>query len=268
MTRPPDPSQPSTLAAASPELIRVGQLTWRIRSNAWVKELTPVLENPDAFLANRELQFKNTRTVTVSRIPPLAPGLPGLVMRRLNYGQPIHRLRDWLRPTRARRAFVIGLRLEKTGVNTPRPVAAAEARRLQWPLRAYLITEEVPGAQTLARFLTSRVPPPRSVVHELAALIAGLHERGFSHRDLKATNVLLDRAEHPHLIDLDGIRFCGRISNRRAAEDLTRLASGLLDVSSWQRLASWRFLLHYCEARASRINPRHLASMIAAASRA
>jgi tRNA A-37 threonylcarbamoyl transferase component Bud32 len=187
-----------------------------------------VLEAPDDFFRDTAQHFKNSRTVTVTRIPGEPPSAPGWVLRRLNYGRLIHRLRDWARPSRACRAFFHGLFLEQAGVATPRVLAAGEVRCCRWPLRAYLLTEEVVGARTLWHVLRQDTPVPELLVDRLAELLARLHVQGFSHRDLKAANVLIASNGQPMLIDLDALRAPRHLADRRAVADLARLARDLI----------------------------------------
>jgi tRNA A-37 threonylcarbamoyl transferase component Bud32 len=225
------------------------------------------LNDPDALLAKASHYFKNSRNVTVVRLT--LTGLPGpsLVLRRLNYGRLRHRVRDTFRLTRAERAFRYGLRLEQAGVATPRVVAVGARRILRWPRHAYLITEEVPGATPLSRFLAEHEHLPRTLVLKLADLIARLHDRGFSHRDLKSTNVLLDAQLEPYLIDLDGVRAFGTVSEHRARADLARLAREFQAYPRTLRWSGGRFLKRYCQARRLDRSFRPWAQKIMAATR-
>jgi tRNA A-37 threonylcarbamoyl transferase component Bud32 len=236
--------------------VRVGGLRWKVRASAPHELLRPVLADPETFLRSPQLHFKNTRTVTVARLPSAEAGHPGLVLRRLNYGQRKHQWRDWLRPARVHRALASALVLERAGVATPRALAATEVRRGRWPLRAYLLAEEVPGAQSLAHWVKTAGQLPRRTLTEFADLLARLHDRGFSHRDLKATNVLLDEHLHPVLIDLDGLRRPWRLTLRRAATDVARLAEGDWHSGQGLRWLGGRFLLRYCRRRHPPITPR------------
>jgi tRNA A-37 threonylcarbamoyl transferase component Bud32 len=251
MTRVPEgnDSSPATAAPEDCLRIRAGAIRWTVRPSFDKTQLAAILNNPDASLADASQHFKNSRNVTVARVTLNGPRPPRLVLRRLNYGRLRHRLRDTFRPSRAERAFRYGLRLEQAGVTTPRVVAAGARRVLRWPVQAYLLTEEVPGATPLNRFLAEQRRWPRSLVLKLADLIARLHERGFSHRDLKSTNVLLDARLDPYLIDLDGLRIFGAVSERRARADLVRLAR---EFKAHPRTLQWtgaRFLQRYCQAR-------------------
>jgi tRNA A-37 threonylcarbamoyl transferase component Bud32 len=213
--------------------IKVGKLVWLAH------ETLPVMKDPEAFLRDSSSFIKNSRVVTIARVPP------NLVLRRLNYGKFIHRLRDFFRPSRVVRALIASTWLEEAGIRTPRARAAGEVRCFRWPDAAYLVTEEIPNAQTLARLFSSKhkIPPG------IAELIARLHESGLSHRDLKWTNILLDDQLSPWLIDLDGVRKMGRVADRRAREDLLTLGRCFRAHPTILKWSGARFLYRYCAAR-------------------
>jgi tRNA A-37 threonylcarbamoyl transferase component Bud32 len=241
------PSSP--LDHGRPRWVRVGTLRWLLHSEADLAGLRPVLENPESYLTKAAPHLKHDEVVTVARVPAPSPGQSELVLRRLNYGKPRHRLRDLLRPARVFRALRHGWGLEAAGVSTPRALAAAEARWFRWPVAAYLITEYVPGAVTLYDLLAQRGSLPREQVVGLADLLADLHDHGFSHRDLKSTNVLFDGRLRPWLIDLDGVRSFGRLAEAEAIANLARLAR---EVVAYPRALRWnapRFLRRYCRRR-------------------
>lgn len=225
----------------------VGSLHWTRRAGAPDEMLNAVLENPDAFLVDSARRFKSSRNVTVSRIP--REGKTGWVLRRLNYGNSLHQLRDFFRPSRAQRAFQNGLRLEQTGVTTARVLAVCEVRRLGWPTRAYLLTEEIPAARTLAQLSQNAAPLPVGLEMRLADLLARLHNLALSHRDLKASNVLVDLLGQPCLIDLDGVRKIWFGHHSRAVADLARLAQDVADSSGVTLKHLIRFLRAYCHRR-------------------
>jgi serine/threonine protein kinase len=257
---------PSTRSAEpwSLQPFHAGKLRWQVRSPFLSAPIMAILKNPDEYLAKREWQIKDRRIHTIARVPATLAGPASLVVRRLNYGKFIHRLRDTFRPTRAHRALQRGWLLEQAGVRTPRAIAAGVIRRWRLPQRAYLITEEVPGAEKLAHFMTQHGSVPRIVILRLADLLARLHESGFIHRDLKASNILLDAGLQPYLIDLDGVRRFKRIDQPRAVFDLGRLAGEFAGRPHTLKWAGLRFLKRYCQQRRLENSLRQFAGDLAA----
>jgi tRNA A-37 threonylcarbamoyl transferase component Bud32 len=228
---------------------QVGRLRWFVRRATAPEGLAELLADPDRFLQEPGRLLVHSELITLGVIPPLTPGAVPILLRRLNYGRPRHRLRDIFRPTRAERAFKHGLWLEQAGVRTPRVLAAGVERCLRCPVRAYLITEFVPDAVTLADYLARHRGLPRELAYRLADLLARLHARAFSHRDLKASNILFDRELQPHLIDLDGVRYNGSPDDKQALANLARLAREFVWYPSELGWKAGRFLHRYCQQR-------------------
>jgi tRNA A-37 threonylcarbamoyl transferase component Bud32 len=226
--------------------LEVGGLRWLTRGVS--PELLEILEDPEAFLRDPTRFIKSSRVVTLAR------ARPGFVLRRLNYGKLLHRLRDAVRPSRAVRVLFAAAWLARAGIPTPQAFAAAEVRTLRWPRRAYVVTEEVAGARTLGSLFNAGLPIPPG----LPELIARLHDHKLQHLDLKWTNILFDARGSPWLIDLDGVRRVRRVDDARAAGDLFSLARCFAkhpQVLKWQ---GSRFLRRYC---AHRTPPRSFRSI-------
>ena len=229
--------------------ISAGKLRWKVRTDITLETISHVLSDPEARLREPSLYFGNYSLATIARVPAPSPGAPSLVLRRLNYGRVRHRLKDFFRPSRAQRAFTMGLSLERAGVATPRALAAAEVRRLRWPTKAYLITEEVANARTLCALRAEFRTVPRQLILRLAELLGRMHDAGFSHRDLKHSNILIDSNLDPFLIDLDGVRRYPNLSAERAIRDLAVFGRELRSKPKMLLWSGVRFLKHYCRCR-------------------
>ena len=225
--------------------MELGGLPWCIR-HAARKQVEDICNDVEAALSKAVRIYKNSPNVTTAAV--VSASGRRFVVRRMNYGKWAHRLKDVFRPSRARRAFFRGLRLERAGVPTPQMLAVAEVRRLRWPVAAYLICDEVPGARTLAGIARGGNRCPRRVVEGLASVLARMHDRGFIHRDLKPSNILFDDNFNPWLIDMDGVHFVRKVSVPQIVRDF-RVPAQVLIKNSQLRRAALRFLVCYCRQR-------------------
>lgn len=240
-------------------ILRVGNMRWIVRASA-LEELKGLCEAVERRIEEASKPFKNSANVTVVLVPGKSGR--GFVVRRMNYGRWRHRLADFFRRSRARRGFFRGLRLEEAGIPTPRMLAVGDAGRLRWPAVAYTICDEVPGAQPLHAWVRDGGKDARAVTERLADVLARLHERGFVHRDLKSSNVLLDRELNPWLIDMDGVRYLGSVSLAQSARDLATLARVLQHAPARLRWSGARFLRRYCRQRGMENQFRELAGEV------
>ena len=218
-----------------------GKLSWQLRRASLTPEVEAVLRNPKDFFARARV-LKNGRSSTVG-------AADGLVLKRNNFKKPLNLVKDLLRGSRGRRDFLKGYHLELCGLATARVLATAEERVLGVPARSFVLMEEITHATNAARATT------RGLV-EMARLIAHLHEEGFTHRDLKAANLLFTAEGAPHLIDLDGLNFVNVVTTAEAAANLRRFAEGLATAKKLTRGNVIACLLAY--GRARKIFPREL----------
>ncbi len=221
---------------------KAGSLQWQVRTALLTPAAEAVLNDPDLWLARLPKLIKDGRTSTVG----LAEGL---VLKRFNFRKLINLGKDLLRPSRARRAFRKAYHLELAGILTPRCIAAADRHSLGFLMRSYLLMEEIPGATDLKAYLRRGTAPEPAVIRATAELLARLHHEGFSHRDLKESNLVLDARGKLYLIDLDGMDYLGCVSEAQANEDLERLARGVAAFPQVTRTHRERFLRTYWRAR-------------------
>lgn len=162
-------------------------------------------------------------------------------------------LRLVLPPSRSARAWKLGHALLHRDIPTPRPLALLERRIGPLVVDSMLLTEAIPGGADLDAFLRARFAEstPRewdSLKRRLTELLVrelrNLFDRGFSHRDCKAQNILLvaEPELRAYFVDLDGVRFGRRGDESRA---LLRLYVSLRDVPGITRSDLVRFLRAY-----------------------
>jgi tRNA A-37 threonylcarbamoyl transferase component Bud32 len=165
-------------------------------------------------------------------------------------------------PTRATAAFRKGHALLARGIATARPAAAADLWRRGAVADSLLVTEAVDG-EPLSDWLRHEPAPAlrRRLARDLAQMLRRMHDAGFSHRDLKAPNILVSPREgpglpagrqagvRPVLVDLDGLRQGMRASAQRRARDLMRLSVSLDEWGVVRRTDRLRFLRAYLGRR-------------------
>jgi RIO-like serine/threonine protein kinase len=220
---------------------RFGSLRWQVRQAAVTPAAEAALRDPDAFLGRARV-LKNGKSSTVG-------AADGLVLKRHNFKKTLNPIKDLFRGSRGRRDFLKAYHLELCGLPTARVVATADQRLCGLPTRSFVLMEEIPGAVDAGK-------ASDDALVNLAQLLAWLHNDGFTHRDLKETNILFNAEGVPHLIDLDGLRFIGVVPPLECAANLRRLGQGLAAAGKLTRKNVIVFMLNYCRER--QIFPRVL----------
>jgi tRNA A-37 threonylcarbamoyl transferase component Bud32 len=215
----------------------IGDLHWHVRLAALSPEVEGILRAPDEFLARAKV-LKAGRSSTVG-------AADGVVLKRYNFRRLLRPLKDLFRESRARAAFQKSYHLELCGIPTPRVLAAADERLFGFVRRGFVLMEEIPGAIDPAHWTGDE----RIAARYIGELLAQLHNEGFSHRDLKETNIVFDEQGAPHLIDLEGLRFHREVPDEVAGKNLRRLARAASECGKLNRRTLFAFLLAYCRAR-------------------
>ncbi|MFH0963244.1 MAG: lipopolysaccharide kinase InaA family protein [Planctomycetota bacterium] len=181
-----------------------------------------------------------------------------IVVKRYKNKGPRWALSYLVRRSRALRGWRLANALFVRDVPTAMPVAAWEVRRLGLLRESGVVTQRIADARELHAFLTrvlpnlagrDRLKAGACAAELLGRAVASLHERGFSHRDLKVSNILLSREDGEpravYLIDLDGISRCRRLSTGRRMLDLARLAVSARSTRAVRTTDGLRFLKAY-----------------------
>jgi serine/threonine protein kinase len=232
-------------------------------------EIEALLDDPDLPLKGPTATLlKNSRTTTVAETTMLVRGHPQpVIYKRFNRKKWLDPLLNLFRPSRAWRSWQAGQDLASRGIPTPQNLAFLSRRRswksdpLFWflPHETYLITVKQEGAVSLASYVREVLPglPPeerrariKSLTGSLAVLIRSLHERSISHRDLKASNILIElgsggRKDELSLIDLVGVRLQHPLPSTRRIQNLARLCLSLSSVPDRTRTDELKFLRLY-----------------------
>lgn len=165
--------------------------------------------------------IKDSATAVVCRatLPHPSGPLP-VICKRTTCRNVLKRLQYLFRTSRPMHTWKRGHALLHRQIPTARPLAVLERRQWGLLLDSLLITEHIEHAYDLDTLLTVQMrdmPPAKQrrlkeqLTESLVRVIHHLESRGFSHRDLKAPNVIVqwDAAlSHPPqilLVDLDGV---------------------------------------------------------------
>ncbi|MFN4258803.1 MAG: lipopolysaccharide kinase InaA family protein [Gemmataceae bacterium] len=191
--------------------------------------------------------------------------------------------------TAALRSWVFGHGLRDRGLPTARPLAVLHRRRWGLLREGYLLMEKIANACDLHQFMARLIHLPETkrravlwrTIEQVAQLVRDLHARQLSHRDLKATNVLVaakqqleetantnpnslivqdaepsssPRAYRPlcvtqgvWLIDLVGVSRHWRLPYGRRVQNLARLHASFHQHPGLTRTDKLRFLRTYLQ---------------------
>jgi hypothetical protein len=203
-----------------------------------------LLADPDAAFTQPGARIlKDSRTSTVAEIVlPMLDGPRPLILKRVNVRRGWEPLKNLFRASAVRRSWVNGHALRDRWLPTPRPLAAFHCYHHGLPAEGFLLTEKVPDARELSEAVAGLAEKPvhervrllRTWARRLARMVRAMHDRGVSHRDLKAANILLEGAATdpvaavPVLIDLVGVQLGRAVSFRQRAKELARLNASFL----------------------------------------
>jgi tRNA A-37 threonylcarbamoyl transferase component Bud32 len=239
--------------------------------------LAPLLADPDEpFRRPGVAVLKDSPSSTVIEFD-----LPvGGVTRRVIYKRfAVTRWTDpWaalFRPAPAMRSYVMGHGLRLRGLPTPRPLALWHRTRFGLFHEGYLLTEKAQSAVELPAYVAGlgsfsaakRQAALHDLINQTGRLLAALHARRLSHRDLKGANLLVnsvpwfvssrgavERTEaasetspRPQIwfIDLVGVRRHDRLTMARRAQNLARLYASFHSRGLITRTDLLRFLRAY-----------------------
>ena len=154
-------------------------------------------------------------------------------------------MKDSFRKSYAHRAFGKASRLESAGISTPAPIAMADQRRYGILRSSYFVMQTIKGAAHLGEHRERN----KKAIREVARLLGRLHDSGFTHRDLKPTNLLFDPDGRAYLIDLEGLRTTCEVSDAQAVGDLSKLARRMIELATLSPSDAAAFLGYYCAFR-------------------
>jgi tRNA A-37 threonylcarbamoyl transferase component Bud32 len=220
--------------------------------------LQELLADPDAPFARDDARWlKKSNSSSVIEIDMPTDG----TMKRIVYKRfrVVARSDPWVaivRRSPALRCWVYGHGLRERSIPTPRPLAMFHRVHRGLPYEGYLLMEKVERALDLHGRMSQLESLPeaegnrsrRRLIEQTAHLIRELHDRQLSHRDLKASNLLVqddDLGGGMYFIDLVGVRRHRLLSLGRRAQNLGRLHASFCRSKLLTRTDKLRFLRVY-----------------------
>ncbi len=216
-------------------------------------ELKQLMADPDApFRDSRTRILKNSPSSTVAEVTFTIAGVRRRVIyKRFRCKSLWRSLRSRLRPSSCRRSWILGHAFLDCLLPTAQPLAVFETRKWGLAGAGYLVTELIENAIDLRQAIKAPSSRVRRI-EMVARLVRELHERGWSHRDLKAANILLAPEdagnERAWFIDLVGARRPLRLTSRRRVRNLARLNASFLESGCLSCSDRLRFLFCYLNA--------------------
>lgn len=217
----------------------------------WLPHLRQLANDPRSMPERMVLKYSRAGEVFRATLP-MSSGPLHVVCRQSRssgWGRELGRL---FGATRERQNFHRALNLLACGIRTALPLVLLETRATRIaglsgfpaPTESWLVTEYVEGLHDLDQALldldTSQVEPSArqvkdAMISAVVNLLISFDRHGLTHRDLKASNVLLQSKDkrNPHfepwLLDLDGLRRAPRSLRARQRQLLMRLTASLVD---------------------------------------
>lgn len=167
------------------------------------KDFLEILKNPDlAFKDPRAQLLKDGRSATVIKFKL---GDKTFIIKRHNMKHWLHRLRRYLRTTRALKVWRVTNKLDLFTVPVAKPIAFLEKRSLGLHTNSYYFSEALDGISLGEYVQQYRHNEERiaDAARRVINLMKNITKLKIAHGDLKETNVLLTQAGKPILIDYD-----------------------------------------------------------------
>ena len=160
-----------------------------------------------------------------------------LYVKRYNSGSFRNTLISTMAQSGALRSLQGAAILQEAGIPTATPVAGVENRRRGMIRKSFFLSEEIAGGKTADAYWIENLQNQkgregfksrRAFLRQLAGLFRSLHAQQIYHNDLKDANILV--VAHPKgelsrlfLLDLEGVRRCFRLSERRRVKNFVQL---------------------------------------------
>jgi len=237
-----------------------------INRDFYSPELLDLLYNPDrAFSEPVSTIIKDSHTTSSCFMPLQIAGEKfELYIKRYNYQNIFYALKNLFRTSRGKRVWKVANGFVLRTIPIPLPIAFLEQRKGGVLTKSFFITQKIDQSiplitlfqKGLSNAPTETAKIKNELLQQVARILRRMHEQGIWHRDLKASNLLVQKKagqkEKLYLLDLDGTRIKRKIRNKDRTKDLARLNASLLDTKTISMPDRVRFLKYYLNVRKTR----------------
>jgi tRNA A-37 threonylcarbamoyl transferase component Bud32 len=114
--------------------------------------------------------------------------------------------------------------LDTVGI-TPKPLFVHTKKKLGFKYENFLITEAIEKHKKFHKFLKEEknINRIKSVIKNLAIVIAKMHKLGIYHRDLTTGNLLVDNKLKIFIVDLNRAQNVGKLSIYKRLKDVSKI---------------------------------------------
>jgi tRNA A-37 threonylcarbamoyl transferase component Bud32 len=139
------------------------------------------------------------------------------------------RLKDLLRRSKGRKAWIGGNGLKARGISSVQPLALVETSQWLGPKESLFLMETLEGSQELDRYVLhglGNFRRKRMFIQAFAGWLADLYNKGIYHRDMKTCNFLVHEKQKSwnfYLLDLEDVKFGQRVTERKLFKNFFQL---------------------------------------------
>jgi tRNA A-37 threonylcarbamoyl transferase component Bud32 len=204
-----------------------GDLTFFRRKGFLLDELKTIVEGHRSLIREKpDGLTKHSPRVIVSLTQR---GDKKLAVKHFCYPCLWDRLKDLLRRSKGRKAWIGGNGLKARGISSVLPLALVEANQWLGPKESFFLMETLEGSQELDRYVLQGLGDfrrKRIFIRAFAGWLADLYNKKIYHKDMKTCNFLVHETQKFwdfHLLDLEDVRFGQRVTERKLFKNFLQL---------------------------------------------
>jgi len=150
-----------------------------------------------------------------------------VVIKQFKIPNIFQRIGSLVRPSKAKRAYEIALRLLQLDIDTPSPIAYIEASVCGFFKQGYFISTEKKYTPCIEMLEEFGAHIPEGLPQAVAEFIVSLHKKGFMHGDINLANILYKQKENGTfdftVIDTNRSQFIDNPTKEQCLNNLMRL---------------------------------------------